>query len=84
MAALRTQATAGSELPVYNTREQSNGGIEVPTKASDENQRRQLRRPELAVVIVCVRISDWNRRAHSICICFPIRPFSCEASLSHP
>ncbi len=50
-----SQSTAGPELPVYNTREQSNGGIEVPTKASDEKPRRQwLPSRKLAILIVCV------------------------------
>jgi Tol biopolymer transport system component/DNA-binding winged helix-turn-helix (wHTH) protein len=49
------QSTAGPELPVFNTREQSNGSIEVPSKAPDEKQgRRRLLSRKLAVVIVCV------------------------------
>ena len=50
-----SQSTAGPELPVYNTREQSNGGIEVPPSTPDEKQgRRRLLSRKLAVLIVCV------------------------------
>jgi Tol biopolymer transport system component/DNA-binding winged helix-turn-helix (wHTH) protein len=50
-----SQSTAGSEMAVSNTREQSNGSIEVPAKAPDEKQgRRGLISRKLAVLIVCV------------------------------
>src|ERR1700756_50631 len=49
------QATAGSELVGLNTREQSNGSIEVPANTPDEKQdRRRLLSRKLAVLIVCV------------------------------
>jgi Tol biopolymer transport system component len=50
-----SQSTAGSELAVSNTREQSNGSIEVPSNTPDEKQgRRRLLSRKLAVLIVCV------------------------------
>jgi Tol biopolymer transport system component/DNA-binding winged helix-turn-helix (wHTH) protein len=50
-----SRLTAGSELAGSNTREQSNGSIEVPSKTPDEKQdrRRPLSR-KLALLIVCV------------------------------
>jgi Tol biopolymer transport system component/DNA-binding winged helix-turn-helix (wHTH) protein len=49
------QATAGSELVGLNTREQSNGSIEVPSSTPDEMQgRRRLLSTKLAALIVCV------------------------------
>ncbi len=79
-----SQLTAGSEMAVSNTREQSNGSVEVPSNTPDEKQgRRRLLSRKLAVLIVCVVSSDWNRRAHSICIS-SIRPLNLGASLSHP
>src|SRR5262249_14737432 len=50
-----SQPTAGSELVVSNTREQSNGGIEIRSKAPDEKPRRQwLPARKLVGAIVCV------------------------------
>src|SRR6201997_4864287 len=34
-------STAGSKLPVYSTREQSNGSVEVPSNTPDEKQSRR-------------------------------------------
>ena len=49
------QATAGSELVGLNTREQSNGSVEVRTITPDEKQdRRRLLSRKLALIIVCV------------------------------
>jgi DNA-binding winged helix-turn-helix (wHTH) protein len=50
-----SQSTTAPELPVSNTREQSNGGIEVPSITPDEKQgyRRLLSR-KVAVLIVLV------------------------------
>ena len=46
---------AGSELAGSNTREQSNGSIEVPSETPDEKQdRRRLHSRSLALLIVCV------------------------------
>jgi Tol biopolymer transport system component/DNA-binding winged helix-turn-helix (wHTH) protein len=48
-------STAGSELPVYSTREQSNGGIEVPSSTPDEKQgHRSLPSRKVAVLILLV------------------------------
>ena len=50
-----SQSTAAPELAVYNTREQSNGGIEVPSKAPDEKQgRRTMLSRKLAVLILLI------------------------------
>jgi Tol biopolymer transport system component/DNA-binding winged helix-turn-helix (wHTH) protein len=50
-----SRPAAGSELAVSNTRERSNGRIEIPSSTPDEKQdrRRQLSR-KLALIIVCV------------------------------
>jgi Tol biopolymer transport system component/DNA-binding winged helix-turn-helix (wHTH) protein len=48
-----SQLTAGSEMAVSNTREQSNGSIEVPFNTPKQGRRRLLSR-KLVVVIVCV------------------------------
>jgi hypothetical protein len=49
------QATAGSELVGLNTREQSNGSIEVPSNTPDEKQgRRRLLSRKLAVLTLCL------------------------------
>ncbi|HTF64841.1 MAG TPA: winged helix-turn-helix domain-containing protein [Edaphobacter sp.] len=50
-----SRLTAGSELAGSNTREQSNGSIEVPANTPDEKQdRRRLLSRKLALIIVCV------------------------------
>ncbi|WP_035356620.1 winged helix-turn-helix domain-containing protein [Edaphobacter aggregans] len=50
-----SRLTAGSEMAVSNTREQSNGSFEVPSNTPDEKQRRRrLLSRKLAVLIVCV------------------------------
>jgi len=50
-----SRLTAGSELAGSNTREQSNGSIEVPANTPDEKQdRRRLLSRKLALVIACV------------------------------
>jgi Tol biopolymer transport system component/DNA-binding winged helix-turn-helix (wHTH) protein len=49
------QSTVGSELVELNTREQSNGSIEVPSNMPDEKQdRRRLLSRKFALLIVCV------------------------------
>jgi Tol biopolymer transport system component/DNA-binding winged helix-turn-helix (wHTH) protein len=49
------QATAGSELVGLNTREQSNGSIEVPSNTPDEKQgRRRLLSRKLTVLTLCL------------------------------
>jgi Tol biopolymer transport system component/DNA-binding winged helix-turn-helix (wHTH) protein len=46
---------AGSELAASNTREPSNGSVEVPSNAPDEKRkRRRLLSRKLAILIVCV------------------------------
>ncbi len=50
-----SQSTAGPELPVYNTREQSNGSVAVPPGTPDEKQgHRSLLSRKVAVLILLV------------------------------
>jgi DNA-binding winged helix-turn-helix (wHTH) protein len=79
-----SQSTAGSEMAVSNTREQSSGSIEVPAKAPDEKQgRRGLLSRKLAVLIVCV-VSTIGIAALIRSASLQSALFNLGASLSHP
>src|SRR5246127_2175415 len=49
-----SRSTAASELAVSNTREQSNGSIEVPSNTPDEKGRRRLLSMKVAILILLV------------------------------